>query len=228
MMAGIARKPAARAWRAAAAAAALLLAGPAAWAATLQVSVLAADGQPLADAVVVLEPPAGGAVRRPTPVRTTVQQERMRFQPALLVVPVGSAVRFTNVDPFDHHVRGRPAATEALSEPKGAGFELRLAGAADGRTGGSQEVVMSQPGPVELGCHLHSRMRGHIFVADTPWVVKTDANGMATLGDVPTGAARLRVWHPDQLVPTPPVPVTVQGDAAVKLPTGVTPRQRRR
>ncbi|KPF44369.1 hypothetical protein IP80_18045, partial [beta proteobacterium AAP65] len=197
-------------------------------AATLQVTVLAADGQPLADAVVALENPAGGSTRKPAPVRTTVQQERMRFQPALLVVPAGSTVRFTNIDPFDHHVRGRPAATETLAEPQGVGFELRLAGAADGRTGGSQEVVMAQPGPIELGCHLHSRMRGHIYVADSPWVVKTDARGMATLSDAPAGAARLKVWHPDQLVPTAPVAVTVQGDAALKLPTGITPRTRRR
>lgn len=218
--------PAARLRRAFAVA--LLLAQPAVWAATMQVTVLAADGQPLADAVVVLEAPAGSTPRKPTPVRTTVQQERMRFQPALLVVPVGSSVRFTNIDPFDHHVRGRPAATDALAGAQGAGFELRLAGAAEGRTGGSQEVVMSQPGPVELGCHLHSRMRGHIYVADTPWVVKTDVNGMATLSDAPAGAARLKVWHPDQLVPTGPVAVTVQGDAALKLPTGITPRARRR
>ncbi|RVU45598.1 cupredoxin domain-containing protein [Rubrivivax rivuli] len=208
-------------------AAAALLALPAAWAATLQISVLAADGQPLADAVVVLELPPGSPVPKPTPVRTTVQQERLRFQPALLVVPVGSAVRFTNIDPFDHHVRGRPAA-DGLSAPASAGFELRLAGAAEGRTGGSQEVVMGQAGPVELGCHLHSRMRGHIYVADSPWVVKTDGNGQAILGDVPDGAARLKVWHPDQLVPATPMAVTVRGDAAVRMSTGITPRQRRR
>lgn len=223
--AGLPSEPA-RPWRAAAAA--LLLAAPATWAATLQVTVLAADGQPLADAVVVLDAPAGGAPGKPTPVRTTVQQERMRFQPALLVVPAGSTVRFTNIDPFDHHVRGRPAASDTLAGAQGAGFELRLAGAAEGRTGGSQEVVLIQPGPVELGCHLHSRMRGHIYVAETPWVVKTDANGMATLSDAPAGAARLKVWHPDQLVPAAPVPVTVQGDATLKLPTGITPRARRR
>jgi plastocyanin len=211
-----------------AAAVAWALAAPGAWAATLQVSVLAADGQPLADAVVVLEPPPGSPARTPQPVRTTVQQERMRFQPALLVVPVGSAVRFTNIDPFDHHVRGRPAAADTLSSPQAAGFELRLAGAAEGRTGGSQEVVMNQAGPVELGCHLHSRMRGHIYVADSPWVVKTDAAGQATLSGVPEGAARLKVWHPDQLVATPPTGVTVAGDAAMQLSTGITPRQRRR
>lgn len=216
-------------WRTGLAAAAVWAwAGSAAWAATLQISVLAADGQPLADAVVVLEPPPGTPVRKPVPVRATVQQERLRFQPALLVVPLGSTVRFTNIDPFAHHVRGRPAAADSLSAAQTQGFELRLAGATDGRTGGSEEEVMGQPGPVELGCHLHSRMRGHIYVADSPWVVKTDAKGQATLSDAPEGAARLKVWHPDQLVPTAPLAVAVRGDAAVRMSTGITPRQRRR
>ena len=89
------------------------------------------------------------------------------------------------------------------------GFELRLAAATDGRGGGSQEVVMTQAGPVELGCHVHSVMRGHIYVADTPWVAKTDSNGNATLGDVPEGAAQVRVWHGDQLLPTAPLAVNV-------------------
>lgn len=198
-------------------------------AATVQVTVLAADGQPLADAVVVLQPQAAGAMRKPAPVQTTIQQEKMRFAPALIVVPAGSRVRFTNLDSYEHHVRGRAAGAGLLDTPSAdKGFELRLAAATDGRGGGSQEVVMATAGPVELGCHLHSVMRGHIFVADTPWVAKTDSNGNATLGDVPEGAAQVRVWHGDQLLPAAPVNVNVLASTTLSLPTQVTPRGKRR
>jgi plastocyanin len=197
----------------------------AAQAATVQVTVLAANGQPLADAVVVLAPQAAASpVRAPAPVLATVQQQKMRFMPALIVVPAQSRVRFTNLDDYEHHVRGRPAGGGALDAPAGAGFELRLAAASQGRGGGSQEVVMAQAGPIELGCHLHSVMRGHIYVADTPWVAKTDANGNATLGEVPEGAAQLRVWHGDQLLPTPPLAVNVAATTVLSLPTQVVPR----
>lgn len=197
--------------------------------ATLQVTVLAADGKPLADAVVVVEPKTPGTPRKPAPVQATIQQEKMRFVPALIVVPAGSRVRFTNLDSYEHHVRGRPADAGLLDTASASsGFELRLSAATDGRGGGSQEVVMAQAGPVELGCHVHSVMRGHIFVADTPWVAKTDSSGNATLGDVPEGAAQVRVWHGDQLLPTAPVVVNVLTTTTLNLPTQVRPRGKSR
>lgn len=202
--------------------------GPA-QAATVQVTVLAADGQALPDAVVVLEPKAGGATRKPVPVQATIQQEKSRFMPALIVVPTGSRVRFTNLDSYEHHVRGRAAGAGLLDTPTAdKGFELRLSAAADGRSGGSQEVVVASAGPMELGCHLHSVMRGHIYVADSPWVAKTDSNGNATLSDVPEGAAHVRVWHGDQLLPAAPVNVSVLASTTLSLPTQVTPRGKRR
>lgn len=208
---------------------ALAMASCLAHAATVQVTVLAADGQPLADAVVVLEPRTPGATRKPAPVQATIQQEKMRFVPALIVVPAGSRVRFTNLDSYEHHVRGRAAGAGLLDAPSAdKGFELRLAAATDGRGGGSQEVVVASAGPVELGCHLHSVMRGHIFVADSPWVAKTDGNGNATLGDVPEGAAQVRVWHGDQLLPAAPVNLSVLASTTLSLPTQVTPRGKRR
>lgn len=87
--------------------AACLLAGlSAAQAATVQVTVLARDGKPLPDAVVVLEPAAGQPVPVAPPVSLTVTQEKMQFDPMLSVVPVGSKIRFSNLDRWDHHVKG--------------------------------------------------------------------------------------------------------------------------
>lgn len=194
---------------------------------TLQVTVTGKDGQPLPDAVVLVEPASGARGKAPPPVQTSIAQHKMQFVPAVSVVPVGSRVRFTNQDGWDHHVRGAPAGLAGLSAGASAGFELRLAGQVSGQPAASTEVVMGQPGPLQLGCHLHGSMRGFVYVADTPWVVKTDAQGVATLGDVPEGAARVRVWHPDQLVEGAPVPVQVQAVSTATVPTQVVPRRRR-
>lgn len=209
----------------------LLCAALTAEAASLQVSVLAADGKPLVDAVVVVEPLAPGSTRTPVPVpvQATIRQERMRFAPALTVVPVGSRVRFTNLDSYEHHVRGRPAGAVLLeSNPGGSSFELRVGAATDGRAEVSQGVVVAEAGPLELSCHLHSVMRGHIFVAETPWVAKTDANGNATVTDLPEGAAQVRLWHGDQLLPSAPVAVNLGVTTTLALPTRVLPRGRSR
>lgn len=197
-------------------------------AATVQVTVLARDGQPLADAVVVLVPASTTIPpRSPAPQTATVQQQKMQFVPALTVVPVGSKLRFTNLDAYEHHVRGRPAGIAGLNADAGSGFELRLDARQGEREPASADVTLNQPGPLQLGCHLHGSMRGHVFVADSPWTVKTGADGVATLQDVPEGAARLRVWHGEQLIEAAPQAVTVAPVTALSVPTPVQPRRRR-
>jgi len=204
----------------------LVLAG-AAQAATVQVTVLARDGKPLADAVVVLEPAAGQAARAPAPVQATIAQQKMQFLPAVSVLPVGSRVRFTNLDGWEHHVRGRPAGMAGLNATAQQGFELRLPGKLDGQEPTSADVTMDQAGPLQLGCHLHGSMRGFVYVADTPWAVKTGSDGVAMLPDVPEGTARVRVWHPDQLLEQPATAITVAPVTLVNVPTQVVPRRRR-
>jgi plastocyanin len=199
----------------------------AASAATVQVTVLARDGLPLADAVVVVEPTSGAKPAVPKPVQATIQQLKMQFVPGTSVLPVGSRVSFVNLDTWEHHVRGMPAGLAGLSAGAQAGFELRLDGRADGKEPATAEVTLAKAGALQLGCHLHGSMRGFVFVADSPWTVKTDANGVAVLQDVPEGAARLRVWHGEQIVEPPPTPLTVTSVTAFSVPTQVQPRRRR-
>ena len=87
--------------------------------------------------------------------------------------------------------------------------------------------MLGQSGAVQLGCHLHGSMRGFIFVADTPWTVLTDANGVATLQGVPEGAAKVRVVHADQILEAPPMADNIAPVTARTLPTQGQPRRRR-
>jgi plastocyanin len=199
----------------------------AAHAATVQVTVLARDGKPLADAVVVIEPASGAKPAAPAPAATVITQQKMQFVPGTSVVPVGSRVTFTNLDSWEHHVRGTPAGLASLNTGASTGFELRLDGKAEGKDPASAEVTLNKAGAMQLGCHLHGSMRGFIFVADSPWTVQTDANGVATLQGVPEGAARVRVVHADQLIEAPSVAVNITPVSALSLPTQVQPRRRR-
>ena len=49
---------------------------------------------------------------------------------------------------------------------------------------------------VALGCNIHDQMVAFIRVVDTPYALKTDAQGKAVINDLPGGVASLRVWHP--------------------------------
>jgi plastocyanin len=191
----------------------------------VQVQVLDKEGRPVPDAVVVVYPSAPAA---PVASNVTIGQQRMRFVPLVTVVAPGSRVRFTNLDRWDHHIRGTAAVNSVPGAPSGANFEMRLAGATADAMGGEADVVVQAPGAVLLGCHLHGSMRGHLFVTDSAHTLKTDADGIARFDQIPEGAAQLRVWHPEQLVDLPRRALQI-GAAPVleSVPLSVVPRRRR-
>lgn len=193
----------------------------------VSVTVLDKEGKPVQDAVVVVVTAARGAPKTALPTAATVNQEKMRFIPAVTLVPVGARITFTNNDPWEHHTRGSAAGLAQFSST-GGGFELRLEGKADGKPAKAVEVTMDKAGAVLLGCHIHGSMRGHVYVSDSPWAQRTTPEGQAVFDDVPDGAAQVRVWHADQLIDLPLQAVTVGASPArATVQLQVVPRRRR-
>ena len=178
----------------------------AASAGSLSVSVVDKDGKPVPDAVVVVMPTNKSVQpKTPLPAQAAINQEKMQFIPAVTLVPVGAKVRFSNSDPWDHHVRSSPAGMGQFNTTN-AGFELRLEGKPDGKPAKTSDVTMDKPGVMGatlLGCFIHGSMRGYVYVSDSPWAVKTGANGVATFDDLPDGTAQIKVWQADQLIDVP-------------------------
>jgi plastocyanin len=196
---------------------------------SLQVTVLDKEGKPTPDAVVVLVPSVKGVAKNPPPLQAVINQEKMQFIPAVTVVSTGAKVRFINSDSWDHHVR----MTAPGLAPIGAaeGLALRLEGKSEGKPPKSTEVTMDRPGAsgaTLLGCFIHGSMSGHIYVADSPWTIKTGADGTAMLDDVPDGAATVKVWHAVQLVEPAPQKIMVSAaPGKITLQLDVVPRRRR-
>ncbi|HVZ46982.1 MAG TPA: plastocyanin [Ramlibacter sp.] len=198
----------------------------AASAGALQVTVLDKEGKPVADAVVVLRPVAAGAPVKPLPDHVTINQEKMRFVPAVSLVAVGAKGTFTNNDPWEHHVRASPAGV--LNFDAGSGFELRLDGKPEGKAAKSAEAVFDKAGPILLGCHLHASMRGHVYVSDSPWAALTNGEGIASFERVPEGNAQMRVWQADQLIDLPPEELKLTAaPAKASVQLTVVPKRRR-
>jgi len=149
-------------------------------AAELPVTILQADGRPLAGAVVVAEP-AVAAPRPRTPLQATMDQRDLSFVPDVLVVRTGTAVEFPNSDKVRHQVYSFSGAKT---------FKLSLyAGRAH------PPVVFDKPGLVTLGCNIHDGMIGHIVVTDSPWFGRTDAQGHLAFTSLPDGSYTVRIWH---------------------------------
>lgn len=207
--------------------AAWVLAAGGAAAGTLEVLVLDRDGKPTPDAVVIVVPSGKGQPKTPLPNSAVVNQEKQQFVPAVTVVAIGARVRFINSDPWNHHVRvGAAGAAVGASDGQSAVLE----GKQDGKPASAAVFTMDKPGAMGaalLGCFIHSRMGGAIYVAESPWTVKTNAEGVAVLEDVPDGAASIKVWHAAQLVEKTPLQVNVlAAPAKVTFQLDVAPRRR--
>ena len=145
-----------------------------------RVTVTDAGGRLAADvgnAVVYLE----GRGPRGTPVRVDVTLDGRSFSPRVVVVPVGSTVRFPNRDPFNHNVF-------SLSDPNA--FDLGLYG-----RGEAGDHRFRHPGLVRVYCNIHPQMSGFIMVRDNAYFAQPGADGAYTIANVAPGTYTLHIWH---------------------------------
>lgn len=139
-------------------------------------------GVPVRDAVVEVRPAGGGGGPARFPWRMAMAQKDMAFVPGTLIVAKGSKVAFPNLDRVRHSV---------YSFSKPAKFEIDLYGRDQTRS-----HLFAVAGAVAIGCNIHDNMRGYIRVTDTPFAMKTDGNGFASIAGLPRGSAQVTVWHP--------------------------------
>jgi plastocyanin len=152
------------------------------FAAELHVLVKDHRGKSVADAVVTATPVDPKNAHLAKPPVDAVDQVDKQFVPYVKPVFVGSKIRFPNSDNIRHQVYSFSPAKK---------FELPLYGGTD-----APPVIFDKPGVVVLGCNIHDWMVGYIYVSETPFFVKTEAAGTATLADLPAGEYTVRVWHP--------------------------------
>ena len=108
-------------------------------------------------------------------------QRNKRFDPGVLVVPVGSVVDFPNYDPWFHNV---------FSLYRGKRFDLGLY-----QAGAKKSVKFDRIGPSYLFCNIHSEMTGVVLVVDSDLFGITDKNGRYSIPGVAPGRYVLQVWY---------------------------------
>jgi len=108
-----------------------------------------------------------------------MDQLNKQFSPKVLIVDRGDWVSFPNSDDIRHHVY-------SFSEVKP--FEIRL-------YKGKQvdPINFDKSGVVILGCNIHDKMMGYIYVIDNEAAAITDINGVAKLNSL---SKYFYIWHP--------------------------------
>lgn len=160
-------------------------------AATVDIHIADSNGRPAANAVVALTGNTAPAAPSRLPAEAVIDQRNETFIPLVSIVRKGGRVVFANHDTTMHQVY-------SFSSVRQFAFEMDA-----GRR--SEPVVFKEAGIASIGCNIHDRMITYVYVADTPWVTKTDETGHAQIDDVPLGNYRVEVWHP-LLLPGRPLP----------------------
>jgi plastocyanin len=111
----------------------------------------------------------------------TLNQSGQKFDPDMLVIPVGSTVSFPNADPIFHNV---------FSLSKTRQFDL-----GNYPSGKTRTVTFDKPGVVQVFCHLHPDMNATILVVPNAWFTRPDDRGAFAFSGLPSGIYQVVVWH---------------------------------
>jgi plastocyanin len=159
----------------------------------LNVDVRDLQGNPLADAVVFLEPVMGALAPSPETPHASIDQVNKQFVPRVSVMRAGTEVTFPNSDNIRHSVYSFSPAKV---------FTTKLYA---GRH--AAPIVLDKSGVVVLGCNIHDQMLAWAVIVDTPFFAKSKADGAAALKGMAPGEYHLNTWYPGL---TQPVVETVQ------------------
>jgi plastocyanin len=152
-----------------------------------RIAILEKDNKPsddLSDAVVYLDAPATAPAAKPVTVEIAITDKT--YAPHVVVVPLGSTVRFPNHDPFNHNVF-------SVSEPNT--FDLGLYG-----RGETKSHTFDHSGLVRVYCNVHPRMVAYVLVMANRYYAQPASDGSFTIDNVPAGRYKLHVWH--ERIPT--------------------------
>jgi len=108
-------------------------------------------------------------------------QHNKSFQPSILVVPIGTAVDFPNLDPWFHNV---------FSLYQGKRFDLGLYEA-----GSRRKVLFDRPGASYIFCNIHPQMHAVVMAVDSNYFGISDKMGRVSIPGVPSGSYEMHVWY---------------------------------
>ncbi len=154
----------------------------------------------------------GGSAPSKPPVTTVLEQRNTRFDPEIVIVPLGSSIEFPNWDPIFHNVFSL-----SKTQPFDLGFYPK---------GQSRAVKFSHAGIVQVYCHIHANMYAAIVVTASPWYAKPAADGAFSWNDVPAGHYHLIAWHKIAGLYKTEVDVPESGriEVSIQVPVDADPR----
>jgi plastocyanin len=141
--------------------------------------IIGADGG-VKNAVVLIEDIAKG---KPIPKESiTIDNKKCHYEPHVGVGVMGQNVLIKNDDPMLHNTH--------LYNGRRSIFNANLSA-----TGMTFNRPIYRTGVVEIECDAHVFMKGYLYIAEHPYIAVTDEKGSFSIGEVPPGTYKLKIWH---------------------------------
>ena len=168
--------------------------------------IAAPTGQRLPEMVVYLESTDPKFSFDPPAEPVVVSQHNAKFDPGIVIVPVGTRIDFRNDEhkEIEHNVFSNSEAKKfdlGLYKPKQA----------------VEPVLFDKPGAVRLRCSIHRYMDGVVYVTPTPYFATVRGDGTFAIENVKPGAYELKTWQRSQRYREQAAPVTVAAGKPVEL-----------
>jgi plastocyanin len=144
-----------------------------------------------------------GPMVAPPPARATIRMTKKRFEPHLVVVPVGGEVAFPNMDSILHN---------AFSVSGENRFDLELY-----KKPKSRSHTFEHPGIVRVYCNIHPQMSAFVVVRDNPFWAQAGVDGRFSIEGVPAGSWVVKAWHARAGEISQPIQVQATGAAELAL-----------
>lgn len=128
-----------------------------------------------------------GKTFEPAKERAVMDQHKMKFEPHVLVVQLGTTVEFLNSDAVGHNVYW----------PSISGNKKLAHNMGTWPQGQRKPFQFNEVGVAPLLCNVHPEMSGYIVVVPTPYFAVTDKDGNFVIKDVPPGKYALKTWSED-------------------------------
>ena len=142
-------------------------------------TLLVGDKNGIANVVVMIEVKGKEAEAAASPLK--LDQKECRFEPHVMVVPVGTTVEYLNSDKVSHNVHTYANKNDAINQTIAPGAK--------------QAQKLAKADRIEIKCDIHPWMNSWLIVSDTPYYAITDRSGNFEIKGLPAGEYKVEVWH---------------------------------
>jgi len=156
---------------------------------------------------------------KPDPLGEPIKldQSKCRFEPHVLVIPVGSSVSYLNSDGVSHNIHTYARKNAGLNKTVSKGKAL--------------SQTFDQTETIKVTCDIHPWMTSYIFVTDSPKYAVTAADGSFEIAGLAPGTYEVDLWHESLGKSKSEVTIAADGSSALmsaKLGAAATSTKKKR